>query len=240
MNNLSNIKLTKYKKLLNKKYRQQYKLFIIEGLHLIEEALKIKDLVLEIITSDLKYKNKFSNVLYTSYKNIKLLSTTEKPQEYVAICNMLKENKISTNKILVMNKINDPGNLGTIIRSAYSFGIKDIIVEGVDIYNSKVLRSSQGSIFNVNIYNDKDLINTLKNLKKDNYKLIGSLLENASDYNQVKINDKKIVIIVGNEAKGIEEDIIKLLDYKVYIPIKFESLNVAVATGILLSKYCDK
>lgn len=244
MNNknfLSKNQLLKYKKLLNKKNIKIFQKFIVEGLHLIEESLKHKNLLDVIITSDYDYQNDKVKVLYTTYENISKLNSTKTPQKYLGICNILKFNQnINDDKVLILNKINDPGNLGTIIRTAYSFGIKDIIVEGVDIYNPKVLRSTQGAIFNVNIFNLKNLEDFIINLKQKKYKIIGSLLKNSIDYNKLKINDKKIAIVLGNESKGIENKIIKLLDYKVYIPIKFESLNVAVACGILLSKYCNK
>lgn len=226
-----------YKKLLQKKYRQERKMFIIEGKHLIEEAIKHKNIIKTIITSDKTFNVSNVDIKYCTYEQICLLSTTKTPQEYIAICNFFEFKNIISNVVLVLNKINDPGNLGTIIRTAFSFGVTEIIVEGVDIYNSKVLRSTQGSIFNVNIRNVKNLIDELNKLKNQNYKIVGSLLEGARDYNNFKVDNKdKIAIVLGNEANGIQKEVIDLLDYKIYIPIKFESLNVAVACGILLSK----
>ena len=127
--------------------------------------------------------------------------------------------------------------MGTIIRTAHAFGVKDIILKGVDIYNPKIVRSTQGAIFNINIVNNVNMMETVTKLKNDGFKIIGSLLKDSIDYNKVEIKDKKLVLILGNESHGINQDLINLLDYKVYIPIKFESLNVAIACGILLSKY---
>lgn len=235
---LSKSDFLKYKKLLQKKYRYQYREFIIEGKHLIEEAAKHKNLLKLIITSDEKFFIPNSKIVSTSYENICKLSTTKTPQEYVGICNFINydDNDLS-GVILILDGINDPGNLGTIIRTSHSFGLKEIVVNGVDIYNSKVLRSTQGSIFNINITNVKDIEEYIINLKMKGYKIIGSLLKDAIDYNDVEIKEEKFAIVLGNEANGISESVIKLLDYRVYIPIKFESLNVAVANGILLSKY---
>ncbi len=240
-NQLTKQELIKYKKLLQKKYRQKEKLYIVEGKHLIEEAIKKNKLKL-IITSDKKVKwTENISVKYCTYQNICSLSTTKNPQEYVGICSFNKFESETGNIILALNKISDPGNLGTLIRTAHSFGINDIIVEGVDIYNPKVLRSTQGAIFGVNIFNVDKIFDHLVNLKNKKYKLIGTLLDNdAIDYNKIKIKDKKIVIILGNEANGINENIKKILDYKIYIPIKFESLNVSVAGGILMEKYTKK
>ena len=235
--NITNNELSKYKKLLQKKYRYKYNEFIIEGKHLIDEASKYKGLLKKIITSDKYYKLNGFNVLYTTYDEICKLSTTKTPQAYIGICNFMEYKEDHSGMFLILDNINDPGNLGTLIRTGYSFGVKNIVVNGVDIYNPKVLRATQGSIFNTNIINVKNLEEYIVNLKNNDYKIIGSLLKDAKNYNDIEINSSKFALILGNEAHGIRKNIIKLLDYKVYIPIKFESLNVAIAGGILLSKY---
>ena len=237
-NLLSKNQILHIKKLMQKKYRYQYQEFIIEGLHLIEEALKHPKIIKYIITSDVNFQHKSVPVLITSYENICKLSTTKSPQPYIGICNFIQNNHLyEKDFILLLDNINDPGNLGTIIRTAHAFGVKDIILKGVDIYNPKIVRSTQGAIFNINIVNNVNLIETVTKLKNDGFKIIGSLLKDSIDYNKVEIKDKKLVLILGNESHGINQDLINLLDYKVYIPIKFESLNVAIACGILLSKY---
>ena len=237
-NLLSKNQILHIKKLMQKKYRYQYQEFIIEGLHLIEEALKHPKIIKYIVTSDVNFQHKSVPVLITSYENICKLSTTKSPQPYIGICNFIQNNHLyEKDFILLLDNINDPGNLGTIIRTAHAFGVKDIILKGVDIYNPKIVRSTQGAIFNINIVNNVNLIETVTKLKNDGFKIIGSLLKDSIDYNKVEIKDKKLVLIFGNESHGINQDLINLLDYKVYIPIKFESLNVAIACGILLSKY---
>ena len=237
-NLLSKNQILHIKKLMQKKYRYQYQEFIIEGLHLIEEALKHPKIIKYIVTSDVNFQHKSVPVLITSYENICKLSTTKSPQPYIGICNFIQNNHLyEKDFILLLDNINDPGNLGTIIRTAHAFGVKDIILKGVDIYNPKIVRSTQGAIFNINIVNNVNLMETVTKLKNDGFKIIGSLLKDSIDYNKVEIKDKKLVLILGNESHGINQDLINLLDYKVYIPIKFESLNVAIACGILLSKY---
>ena len=237
-NLLSKNQILHIKKLMQKKYRYQYQEFIIEGLHLIEEALKHPKIIKYIVTSDVNFQHKSVPVLITSYENICKLSTTKSPQPYIGICNFIQNNHLyEKDFILLLDNINDPGNLGTIIRTAHAFGVNDIILKGVDIYNPKIVRSTQGAIFNINIVNNVNLIETVTKLKNDGFKIIGSLLKDSIDYNKVEIKDKKLVLILGNESHGINQDLINLLDYKVYIPIKFESLNVAIACGILLSKY---
>lgn len=237
-NLLSKNQILHIKKLMQKKYRYQYQEFIIEGLHLIEEALKHPKIIKYIVTSDVNFQHKSVPVLITSYENICKLSTTKSPQPYIGICNFIQTNHLyEKDFILLLDNINDPGNLGTIIRTAHAFGVKDIILKGVDIYNPKIVRSTQGAIFNINIVNNVNMMETVTKLKNDGFKIIGSLLKDSIDYNKVEIKDKKLVLILGNESHGINQDLINLLDYKVYIPIKFESLNVAIACGILLSKY---
>ena len=200
--------------------------------------MKHPKIIKYIVTSDVNFQHKNVPVLITSYENICKLSTTKSPQPYIGICNFIQNNHLyEKDFILLLDNINDPGNLGTIIRTAHAFGVKDIILKGVDIYNPKIVRSTQGAIFNINIVNNVNLIETVTKLKNDGFKIIGSLLKDSIDYNKVEIKDKKLVLILGNESHGINQDLINLLDYKVYIPIKFESLNVAIACGILLSKY---
>lgn len=237
-NSLSKNDILKYKKLLNKKYRYLNQEFLIEGKNLIEEASKHSNLLKLIITSDQNFKIKNFKVIYTTYENICKLSTTKTPQEYIGVCNFIKNKEINNaNVVLALDNINDPGNLGTIIRTAHSFGLENIIVSGVDIYNPKVLRSTQGSLFNINIINTKNIKDSILDLKNRGYKIVGSLLKGAKNYHEVNLDNLKFVLILGNESHGISDEIIEILDYKVYIPIKFESLNVAIAGAILLSKY---
>ena len=208
-NLLSKNQILHIKKLMQKKYRYQYQEFIIEGLHLIEEALKHPKIIKYIVTSDVNFQHKSVPVLITSYENICKLSTTKSPQPYIGICNFIQNNHLyEKDFILLLDNINDPGNLGTIIRTAHAFGVKDIILKGVDIYNPKIVRSTQGAIFNINIVNNVNLIETVTKLKNDGFKIIGSLLKDSIDYNKVEIKDKKLVLILGNESHGINQDLI--------------------------------
>ena len=234
-NQLSKTEFQSYKKLLQKKYRQIDQRFIIEGLHLVNEALK-SNLVETILTTESNHHFNFQNIKKVKMNEIASLSSTKTPQNTVAICKFWKPKPIG-DQILILNKINDPGNLGTLIRTAYAFGFNDLVVEGVDIYNPKVLRASQGAIFWANVFNVKNLTQYLIDLRQQNYQIIGSLLDaDATNYQDLNPN-KKIALILGNEAQGIENELLKFLDSKVYIPIQFESLNVAAAGAILMAKY---
>lgn len=225
--------IIEYKKLLQKKYRQETNTYIIEGKHLVEEALKANVIIMIISTE--KFFD-FKDTLYCYESEIKKLSTTVTPQNVVAICRMPKPKTVGSN-ILFLNKINDPGNLGTLIRTAKAFGYNDVIVEGVDLYNSKVLRASQGAIFSINCFNIDDSAHWIKEHKKLGYKIYGAILDkNSIEFDKVEKQDKNIIVL-GNEANGIEFPVEKLVDEKIYISINYESLNIAIAGGIILNYF---
>ncbi|MGL5590654.1 MAG: TrmH family RNA methyltransferase [Metamycoplasmataceae bacterium] len=230
---LTKNEIIEYKKLLQKKYRLEQGIYIIEGKHLVEEALKAK-IVQTIISTDKFFD--FEETLFCRESEIKKLSTTTTPQNIIAICKMTKAKELGNN-ILLLNKINDPGNLGTLIRTAKAFGYNDIIIEGVDLYNPKVLRSAQGATFFTNCINISNSANWLNEQKQKGYWIYGALLNKESkEFDKVEKHEKNIIVL-GNEATGIEYEIEKLVDEKIYIPINYESLNVAVAGGIILNNF---
>ncbi|UUD36996.1 tRNA/rRNA methyltransferase [Mycoplasmopsis californica] len=217
----------KYLKKLNlKKYRYEENKFIIEGIDAINEA-KSQNIKLKIYSSNPQNK---PDVLITN-EEINQILNSKTPQDIFALCEMLKPKEIS-GLTIVLDNIQDPGNLGTIIRNCVAFGVTNIIINGVDLYNDKTLRASKGSIFKINITQTKDLESFLLKLKRT-HKIVGTLLDkSAKDIKELK--NENYCIVFGNEANGISPSIIKLLDEKYYIPIKFESLNVAIANAIVL------
>lgn len=147
-------------------------------------------------------------------------------------------NKKSTdygNNILIVDKINHPGNLGTIIRSAVAFNVDTIVInESVDVYNQKVIQATQGMIFHINIIKTplESLIIELKNKK---YQIIGTDVREGIILDNFKPEEKH-VLLVGNEGNGLDDDLLNKCDVKINIEMnsKCESLNVGVATGIIL------
>lgn len=141
--------------------------------------------------------------------------------------------------IVVLDDVQDPGNLGTILRTVDSIGLTQILVSKgtADAYNPKVVRSTMGAIFRVKIIECEDLKQTLKEIKKHKFKVVVSSLQTENTI--YDINYYKKVIIIGNEANGVEPEIQNLADEKVKIPMlgKTESLNASVATGIILYEY---
>ncbi|MGE6751806.1 TrmH family RNA methyltransferase [Rossellomorea sp. NPDC071047] len=232
-----------WKKLLTKKERDLTRTYIIEGFHLVEEALKQEDTVLELIQVegiDLPQKWTVDSISMTMVSDEvgKALSDTETSQGIFAICKQ-KEDEHEIEQaatFMLLDGLQDPGNIGTIIRTADAAGI-DMIVLGkgtVDPYNPKVLRSAQGAHFHIPIIR-RDLAETIPELKERNIPVYGTALENGVEYTTIK-PQSSYALIVGNEGNGMSNELLTETDQNLYIPIygKSESLNVAIAAGVLL------
>ncbi|MFS0865216.1 TrmH family RNA methyltransferase [Fredinandcohnia sp. 179-A 10B2 NHS] len=240
---IKNPQIKQWKKLHTKKERDLTGTYIIEGFHLVEEALKNKAVVRELIISegiDLPANWNLDNLSITVVTDqiMKEISDTETSQGVAAVCEQYStiNNIVSFSKFLLLDAVQDPGNVGTMIRTADAVGIDAVIIgEGsVDVYNSKVIRSTQGSIFHIPIIKG-NLSETIEQLKKNGIKIFGTSLKNAINYKEAEITDS-FALIVGNEGKGVNSSLLEMTNQNLYIPIygKSESLNVAVAAGILL------
>lgn len=229
-----NKKIKDIKKLNIKKYRDLENKYLVEGEHLVREAYKKGVLETLIIEDGCDFKLNIDTIS-VSYDVLKYISELETPQKMMGICKKIESNDIG-NKVLILDQIQDPGNLGTIIRSAVAFSFDTIILsnDSVDLYNSKVIRASQGMIFNLNIKRC-NLIDIIPKLKKENYKIFGTRVTGGNDIKSIEKNNK-FAIIMGNEGNGLSLDIQKLCDEFIYIKMneKCESLNVGVATSIIL------
>ncbi len=241
------------KKLKDKKYRDIAKEYVIEGIKLVGEAIQEKAPVKQIILcddceknasipKDLMYEIAKYECIYVTEKVFKYLSEVEAPQGILAV--MQKNNQdaeidYAQDIIVVLDEIQDPGNLGTILRTVDSVGLTQIVVSKgtADAYNPKVVRSTMGAIFRVKIIESEDLKQTLKEIKKHKFKTVVSSLQTDNTIYHIDYNKKAIVI--GNEANGVGKEIQEMADEKIKIPMlgKTESLNAAVATGIILYEY---
>lgn len=241
------------RKLKDKKYREQENKYIIEGIKLIEEAVEEKakiDTVIvcedcienETIEQNLMYEIAKYNCIYVSQKVFSAVTEVTNPQGILAVVN--KENNeddIDYNQdvILVLDGIQDPGNLGTILRTVDSCGLNQIIISSktADAYNPKVVRSTMGAIFRVKVIISQDLTKTLKEIKKHKFKVVATSLKTEENIYDVDYSKKAIVI--GNEANGVSNEILELADIKAKIPMlgKTESLNASVATSVILYEY---
>ena len=234
ISSLDNKKIKNYSKLLQKKYRDIDNLFIVEGEHLVKEAYTSKVLVEVIMCEDYEVDIDVP-ITYVTYEVIKKLSNTLNPQRIMGICKKVDRKEIG-NKVLILDDIQDPGNLGTIIRSSVAFNIETIILSNnsVDVYNDKVIRASEGMFFKINIIRD-DIVKIIKELKDNDYMIYGTKVDNGEDIN--KINAPfKYALVMGNEGAGVSDKVLSLCDKYLYIPMNSncESLNVGVATSIIL------
>lgn len=220
-------------KLKQKKYRDETGYYLVEGEHLVEEAMKAKQVECLISTKDI---TSYLPIIVVSNEVMSKLSFTKSPQSIMAKCKIKKEKKLIDGKrYLILDDLQDPGNIGTLIRTALAFSIDQVILSNncVDLYNDKLLRSMQGANFHISCIYD-DLKTVISTLKKNNVKIIGSALENGQDIKQIKISEK-MAFIVGNEGNGMNKDILQECDYVGYIPINtIESLNVAIAGSIMM------
>lgn len=234
----SNNYIKDLKKLNSKKYRDITNTFLVEGEHLIIEAYKHgyldKVLLKEGKTLSIDFKCDYAKDNVLNY--ISDMNNTN----CIGVCRK-KHDVVKGDKILVLDGIQDPGNLGTIIRSSSAFGINTIILstDSVDVYNSKVIRATQGMIFNINIIY-LDLEKEITRLKGLGYKIYGTRVSGGTRLDNF-VSCEKFAIIMGNEGKGVGVNILNLCDEYIYIPMKnnVESLNVAVATSIILYELGD-
>lgn len=219
-------------KLKNKKDIESNNLFIVEGQYLVAEAIK-NNYIKEIFLLD-KEDNIYGEVTYVTKDILKKITNLTNPPKVIALCYLLKAKEIKGN-VLILDNIKDPGNLGTIIRSAVAFNYDTIIIskESVSLYNPKVIRATEGMLFNINIITN-DLIPYINKLKKDNYFIYGTdVKEGVLPESESKT---KHALIIGSEATGINKKILELCNKKLYINMndKCESLNASISASILM------
>lgn len=251
---LSKEKLKELAKLKTKKGRKSQGRFLIEGLHLCEEIANSNwETESVLFTSSFqnspagkKLLQKFERrkIKTTPVKSdvVKKLSDTVTPQGIICVAKIKKipSDRLwskGSNIILALDAIRDPGNVGTLIRTADAFGIDGVILssDSAELYNPKVVRSTMGSIFHLPIFDDFDLEKILPKLKKLNFKIYGTDAKEGKDFDKLDCSGK-ICILVGSEAKGLSKRLFPLSDEIIQIPTygKAESLNASVAGGILL------
>ena len=249
--NIKNIR-----KLKEKKYRDLNNKYIIEGIRILKEAIeenaKIDTIVIcedyskdNSLDKKLLYEIAKYNCIYVDRKVFSVLTDVQNPQGILAVIekNSSEENiDYNQDMIVLLDGIQDPGNLGTIIRTIDSVGLNQVIIskETADTYSPKVVRSTMGAIFRVNVIESMDLINTIKTLKKHKFKVHATSLNSEKDIYNIDYN--KTCIVIGNEGNGVTKEVIEASDDSIKIPMlgKTESLNASVATGIILYEYVRK
>ncbi|MEA5100264.1 MAG: RNA methyltransferase [Bacteroidales bacterium] len=232
------------------KYRNQDKVFVVEGVKVVNELLNscfeietICALRQWLDDNSKSIINKTNNIIEVSGDELKKISSFSTPNQVLAVVKTPspKEVVFKDKLVIALDQINDPGNLGTIIRIAHWFGIEDIICSEntVDQFNPKTIQSTMGSLFRVNVsYNN--LKSYLQNLPKD-YPIYGAVVENGENIYEKQVQ-KQGIIIIGSESHGISNEILPLINNPITIPNfsinqRAESLNASIATGIIVSEF---
>lgn len=233
---LDNDNVKKWKKLCKKKYRDEFGIYLVEGEHLVEEAYKSGVLDKVIVLDGESYS--YDNIIYVSYEVMKAISSLDTPNRIMGVCKKKESSELLGKRYLLLDGVQDPGNLGTIVRSAVAFNIDTIVLSNdtVDLYNPKVLRSTQGMIFHTNII-ECDLVDVINKLHDKNITVYGTDVNNGIDARELSSLDKtSFALVMGNEGNGVRKEVKELCDKNLYINMNenVESLNVGVATSILL------
>ena len=226
-----NPKVKKWVSYHQKKYRDEDRVFLVEGEHLVEEALKSGQLM-EVMS--LSERSLPVHVHVVSSAVMDKVCQTKSKSAIVGLCRKKTLKLEQKRRLLLLDTIQDPGNLGTMIRTAVSFGFDGIIMNSgcADVYNEKTIRSSQGAIFFVPVV-VADLKNMIKELQSEGVIIVATALQNAIGLNQL-VSSEKMAFVMGNEGQGVSEELIGLADQCVTIEMStFESLNVGIATGII-------
>ena len=237
------------RKLHQKKCRSEERVFIAEGIHSLKEAAATGSYPIKEIVIDRGISEILRNILpddipiyECSEREMKSISTEETPQGVLAVCHQREVtfedlSAHSSDLLLYLDRIADPGNLGTIIRTAAWFNVDKILLSPlcVDPFNTKVIRASAGSIFRMGILQSIEPELLSRFAEKNNYRTIAAVPEGGTPVHQWK-RSKKDIILLGQEAGGLSRDIIKYADESISIPGKgrVESLNLAVAAAIIL------
>ena len=209
-------------------------LFLVEGYHLVEMAYESKALV-EVLALEDPHLEGVRTIL-TCVDVIGKLASSKTPEPIIGVCKKIENKEISSEKALLLDRVQDPGNVGTLLRTALAFGFKEVLsLEGsASFYNSKCLSSSQGAIFKLRLIEGLKEEEALFLLKQEGYALLGSALEGGIPFTEIRF-PKKLCLVLGNEGKGMSESLKEECSALAYIPMSgIDSLNVGVAGGILM------
>ncbi len=239
MQSLSKNKIKWIRSLQQKKFREEYGLFIVEGEKMVQEAIDFFGHSIEFLcvtkSSKINVPTSSFEIALATEEELKSISSLKNPNNSLVVLKIPAKKTIDTNFRIALDGIQDPGNMGTILRLADWFNVKEIICskETVDIYNPKVVQASMGAIFRINVVYC-DLVEYLSKTKEPIY---GALLEGENIYK--KTIAPHGILVLGNEGNGISQKVIDHIKEPITIPRfgQAESLNVSVATGILLSEF---
>ena len=236
--------------LKQKKHRTKTGLFLAEGLRTVEEAIEARQ-VESIFYTPIEDDRTRKALEEAAAKGVKLycvneaimkkISDTETPQGIIAVCNMthlsLEELLSRGEMLLVLDRVQDPGNIGTMLRTADAAGVGGLVLLSgcADIYAPKTVRASMGSLFHIPVLQGLDEATFIDTAKDFGYELLVTSLEGATSLYKADLSGR-IAFVMGNEANGVTAKLLKAADKKVFIPMqgKAESLNVAMAAGVVM------
>lgn len=239
---ITNNKVKTWMKYQQKKYRDKDTCFLVEGEHLIQEAIMAQCLKSLIVRMGVAHR--FANVeeiYYVSDEIMDKLSKNVSHVDFIGVCHKFEAEPNTMHKVLLLDDVQDPGNLGTMIRTAYSFGFDAIFVSKgcVDVYNEKVVRSTQGALFHIPLI-QVELLSMISTLQAEGFVVYATSLRDAKALSQFD-DGSKVALIFGNEGSGVKEEVVAASDASIIIEMaSFESLNVAVAAGICMYHFRKK
>jgi len=223
-----------------KKYRDEYKEFFIEGLKTIKEAIKYNQIIKNIFYCPemIEYSLEFPAIKVTKDVISKMADTTT-PQGIIAVCEISEAEIKKRDKLIFLDRVQDPGNVGTIIRTADAFGFDGVLLSKgcADIYSPKVVRSTMGSMFHIPVKQNV----SIKYLKDINNKIYSSSLDTKNFLDEISITTP-FVLVIGNEGQGISDEVKNITDefVKINMTGNAESLNASIASGILMYEFTKK
>ena len=236
---LQNARVKKWTALHTKKGRDETGLFLVEGEHLIQEALKAG--ILETLITDSDNPFGFEHVIQVTPEIMKKISQNVSAVHLIGVCRQKEQKTGMISRVILLDGVQDPGNLGTMIRTAVSFGFDAVYCsdDTCDLYNDKVIRSTQGALFHIPVIRGS-LSGIIEDLRKDDFRIIATTLEHSKTMSEIE-NTGKLGFVFGNEGKGVRKEIQLDADERVRSEMEgFESLNVAVAAGIVMYHYQRK
>ncbi|MDO5375895.1 MAG: RNA methyltransferase [Staphylococcus rostri] len=237
---IQNAKVKNYNKLKKKKERDKQHRAIIEGFHLIEEAVDSGIVVEQLFMIEPsrvpeKLQTAAQECFVINQKVAEALSGTVTPQGVFAVIQKATVTSENAQQVLILDRIQDPGNLGTLMRTADAAGLDLVVLAKgtADVYQEKVLRASQGSVFHIPTIEVDNVVEYVQNFAGPVY---GTALENAVSYHEVPSKQETFALVLGNEGQGMSDELLNATTQNVTIPIygRAESLNVAIAAGILM------
>ena len=236
-------------KLADRKYRKNEGLFLAEGVKLSEEAVRSGAVEYLIVTEEnvaspvvKEVETSGGEVVTVSKEVLEKVSTESAPQGMIAVCRMLTDVHITyaedsfDGPVLILDRVRDPGNLGTVLRSAEAFGGVKLLVSGcADIYNPKTVRGSMGAVFRVNTVDFESTEAAVTAAKANGYRVLGAALDNSAGKLGEYPLSVKDAVVIGTEGKGISSEVLEMCDGKLYIPMSGgESLNCSVAASVIM------